>query len=318
MTEAMRKLVGMISDARSKLKRTEGLALADVGSTLDAALERLQRSLRRSPVVLVAGEANSGKTSVANMLAGFDVLPSAVIANTAVPVHLKHGAASSITAVTRRGRVPLAALSISEPLPKFLYSGLQRIEVELPSMRNSGYEILDTPGSHGKVDLSERADVLLWCSVAARPWTESERRTVSELPARLRARSLLAITHKDTLSPADCDRVLARYQDMAGPLFSKIVMIDASAGNFAISGPLGQPGAIRSEQGQADELAVSLDEIIGRFWDHRAMTGRRLCRHVARALKPVLPVPPINSGTSATTDPVATVISNIAGRLATV
>ena len=315
MTEAMQILVGLIADARSKLKRAEGQVKTEVHGTLDAALERLQRSLHRSPVVLIAGEANSGKTSVANMVAKLDVLPAAVIANTAVPVHLKHGVAPAITAVTNRGRVPLAALAVHEPLPKFLYSGLQRIDVDLPSMRSAGFEILDTPGCHGKIEYTEQADVLLWCSVAARPWTDSERRAVSGLPARLRERSLLVITHKDTLSPSDCDRVLGRYKEMAGPLFSGIVMIDAATRGFDVDEFSGEPGTMRIGETDDAALTASLDELIEDFWDHRAITGRRLCRHIARTLKPFLPVPVVNGGRPASADPFATLLSNIAGRL---
>lgn len=318
MTEAMQILVGLIADARSKLKRAEIPTGADARNVLDAALDRLQRALHRNPVVLIAGESNSGKTSVANLLAGLDVLPSAVIANTAVPVHLKHGVVPSVTAVTDRGRIPLASLAVNEPLPKFLYSGLERIDVDLPSMRNAGFEILDTPGCHGKVDLSEEADILLWCSVAARPWTESERRAVSDLPARLRERSLLVITHKDMLSEAECERVFGRYEEFAGTLFYGIVMIDAATRSFHAGGPLNGRAGVRIGDGDQSDLEAGFNELIDDYWDHRAVTGRRLCRHIARSMKPLLPTPAINGKSGPSTDPFANLLSNIAGRLATI
>ncbi|MBU2583238.1 MAG: dynamin family protein [Alphaproteobacteria bacterium] len=318
MTEAMQILYGLIADARSQLKRVEAPGHVDVRNTLDATLDRLQRSLHRSPVVLIAGETNSGKTSVANMLAGLDVLPSAVIGNTAVPVRLKHGVVPSVTAVTGTGRLPLATLAGNEPLPRFLYSGLERIDVDLPSMRNVDFEILDTPGCHGSVPFQEEADIFLWCSVAARPWTDSERRAVSGLPARLRERSLLVVTHKDTLSPADRDRVLRRYEEIAGQYFADIVMIDAAARSFAANGSTGRPGAVRIGDGDGAELISSLNELVEEFWDHRSVTGRRLCRHIARALKPFLPVPAINGGVPSRADPFEVLLANLAGRLANV
>lgn len=318
MTEAMQILFGLLADARSQLKRVEVPQHADLRATFDAVLERLQRSLHRSPTVLIAGEPNSGKTSVANMLAGLDVLPSAVIANTAVPVHLKHGIVPAVTALTSSGRVSLATLAASEPLPRFLYSGLERIEVDLPSMRNVDYELLDTPGCHERVAFHEEADIFLWCSVSARPWTESERRAVTSLPARLRERSLLVVTHKDTLSPADQVRVLQRYEEIAGELFSGIVMIDAAARSYMANGSTGTPGAVRIGDGDDAELISSLNELVERFWDRRAVTGRRLCRHIARALKPHLPVPAINGGSPFHSDPFETLLSNLAGRLANV
>jgi len=318
MTEAMQILVGLIADARSKLKRAEIRTGAEARDTLDAALEKLQRALHRNPVVLVAGESNSGKTSVANLLSGLDVLPSAVIANTAVPVHLKHGVVPSVAAVTNRGRIPLATLAVNEPLPKFLYSGLERIHVDLPSMRNAGFEILDTPGCHGQVELCEEADILLWCSVAARPWTESERRAVSALPARLRERSLLVITHKDMLSQSEGERVLDRYNEFAGELFSGIVMIDAATRGFDTDWLLDKPAGVRIGDGHRSALESSLDELIDEYWDHRAVTGRRLCRHIARSIKPLLPAPAISGKSAPVLDPFATLMSNIAGRLKTV
>lgn len=324
MTEAMQILVGLLADARHKLKKADFGAYAEVRRLLDQSLDKLERALHRRPTVIVAGESNSGKTSVANMLSGLDVLPAAVIANTAVHVLLRHGIVPSITAITADGRMPLTTLALNEPLPKFLLSGLERIEVELPGMRDAGFEILDTPAWPIEELASEASDVLIWCSVAARPWTESERRAMTELPARLRERSLLVITNKDALGLADRERVLARYQDLAGPFFADMLMIDAtstpSAGEQPRSKDAADSVSASNGRGDHDQLLAALDQLVEEYWNRRAMTGRRLCRHIARSLRPGLPArqPNNSAAPGLDTDPISAVLANIAGRLATI
>jgi energy-coupling factor transporter ATP-binding protein EcfA2 len=317
MTEAMQILVGLLADARHKLKTADFGSYTEMRLLLDQSLDKLERALHRRPTVVVAGESNSGKTSVANMLAGLDVLPAAVIANTTVPVSLRHGIVPAVSAVTTNGRVPLSMLAIDEPLPKFLMGGLERIEVELPGMRDAGFEILDTPAWPVEGLASETADILIWCSVAARPWTESERRAMIELPARLRDRSLLAITNKDALAPAERVRVLSRYKELAGPHFTDMVMIDA-----AFEQPDDEDEEVLAQNSKGDHAALldALEQLVDDYWNHRAMTGRRLCRHIARSLRPGIPPRQGENGTTAVSDPdpVSAILINIAGRLATV
>ncbi|MCH9807567.1 MAG: dynamin family protein [Alphaproteobacteria bacterium] len=289
MTEAMQILIGLLAETRRDLKQMAPSAQPDLREILDAALRRLERSLHRRPTVVISGESNSGKTSVANMLAGMEVLPAAVVSNTTVPVLLRHGTAPTVSAVTADGRKPLA-VATTEALPKFLYSDLDCVEVDLPSMRDHGFEILDTPSSAPASDLIERADVLIWCSLAARPWTESERQTVAHLPSRLRKRSLLVITHKDSLAPAERGRVFARYEEMAGAYFSQILMVDATADRVSRDASKAMPTAPQpGKQSDAARLKEHLDEVLQQFWDHRAMTGRRLCRHLSHTLAAALP-----------------------------
>ena len=315
MTEAMQILVGLLADARHKLKKSDFGTCSELRGVLDQSLDKLERALHRRPTVIVAGEPNSGKTSVANMLAGLDVLPAAVIANTSVPIVLRHGIVPTVVAVTTNGRIPLSTLTVEEPLPKFLLGGLKRIEVELPGMRDAGFEILDTPAWPVEDLSSETADIFVWCSVAARPWTDSERRAMTELPARLRARSLLAITNKDALAPAERVRVLSRYKELAGPHFTDMVMIDAAS----LPAEEEEEASVQLSNGDHAALLDALEQLVDDYWNHRAMTGRRLCRHIARSLRLGIPVSRGENGTAPSeSDPVAAVLTNIAGRLATV
>jgi hypothetical protein len=185
MTEAMQILVGLLAEVRSNLKQVDQSSEPELRDLLGSALRGLEKALHRKPTVVVSGEPNSGKTSVANLLAGLEVLPAAVVANTAVPVLLRHGVSPSVFAVTPEGRLPLS-VAMGDAYQPYLYADLERIEVGLPSMRDHGFEILDTPSWAERDRLIEDADVLIWCSVAARPWTESERKALSDLPlARL-------------------------------------------------------------------------------------------------------------------------------------
>lgn len=317
MTDAMKKLVGLLADTRKSLDESGGDAgsAAGLAEVVRSALERLERSLKRPPRVLVAGEANSGKTSVANMLAGLDVLPAAVIANTAVPVLLRHGVVPSVMALTETGRLPVSTTATADALPNFLYKGLQRIEVELPGMSAGRFEILDTPAWPPKDDLTRVADILLWCSVAIRPWTESERRAVAAMPARLRRRGVLAVTHRDALSPEDLDKVRARYDELAGPLFSGIVLVDAATRPYG-SNAADEPAGVRIGDGDQKELRREIDARVAEYWAHRAIVGRRICRHVARLFRPHVPELRMNGAARSGEDRLYGVLHNIAGRLA--
>ncbi len=285
MTEAMQSLIGHLAETRCNLKQMEKGREPELRKLLDDALRQLERALTRRPTVIITGEANSGKTSVANMLAGLDVLPAAVISNTAVPVLLRHGTSAAVSALTADGRQPVN-LGAGQSMPDFLYGGLERIEVDLPSMRDHGYDILDTPSWADQDALIETADVLIWCSVAARPWTESERNSVSGLPHRFRSRSILIITHKDSLALGDRGRVFARYEDMAGPLFADILMVDAAKKHNCDLEPA---EGIQISQGDGERMNESLEAVLEEYWNHRAATGRRLCQHISRLLKAALP-----------------------------
>lgn len=96
-------------------------------------------------------------------------------------------------------------------------------------------------------------------------------------------------------------------------------MIDAATRRLGSGGPeLALAGTRIGSGDDRKELVASLNELIEDYWDHRAVTGRRLCRHIARALKPLAPARSIDGGADSEPDPVSAILSNIAGRLATI
>jgi len=86
----MKQLLADLGDAERHLRRRAEripglLAHAD-------ALARLQALASVRPRVILVGESNVGKTSIANLLLGQAVLPDSVITNTRRPLVLHHSA----------------------------------------------------------------------------------------------------------------------------------------------------------------------------------------------------------------------------------
>jgi hypothetical protein len=239
------RIVAELKQARGRL---EGAVFhnAILASSIRA-LRRIERRLERPLRVALVGEFNSGKSSLANLLAQVESLPTAVVSNTRIPTLLYHAKRAQIFAVHGDGtRQRLRA--DQEPASHAIF----RLEVGLPSQRLHEMEILDCPGladprSPMPLELAQhRPDAFLWCTTSTQAWKESERMAWSQLPQRLRNRGLLVSTHADLLHDArDADKVLGRLHAEAGPLFRDIVLI-ATADALAL---------MRAEQRGAPEDA---------------------------------------------------------------
>lgn len=252
------------------------------------ALERLAAALRRLPCVIVMGEVNAGKTSVANRLISSSVLPAAVVANTAVPVRLHYATTMGVSLLGSDKRHPVNPLALDEVSDV----DVQSIEVGLPETRLKAFDLIDTPAGGDLPALVDEADILIWCTTATRAWTESERRKVMSLPSRFHRSSVLVATHADALSDEDGARVLERLQDVAGELFSSIVLVNAAEDRV----PALQVAGRASPQIAA--LQAKLDFLLARFSDHRAKVGGKLLRRLARMSIEALPEPQTEPGQS--------------------
>jgi hypothetical protein len=274
-------------DARLRLEK---LKLPE--SAIDicmAGLARMEKVLARPPRVAIVGEVNSGKTSVAELLLGAGILPSSVVANTRVPILLGYAESTVLYAITQNGRHLL-----TEDTLDVLPSGLQLkgIEIGLPSERLQEFEILDTPTIYEAGDISTDAHIFVWCTVATRAWTESERAIWSALPPRCWRNALLVATHKDSLQhPGDIMKIERRLRAAAGSMFRDIIFV--SAAGDAASGP-------SQFFGQSTEESTSA--LLGRVgaWaseisERRARKADRIIRHLARlTLHQLAPAPLIS------------------------
>lgn len=280
MTARLELTIESIETARRQLS-LPGCDLPELSFTR-LALERLASALRRVPCVVVMGEVNSGKTSIANRLIASSVLPSAVIANTTNAVRLHYALNVGVTLVTSDQQRITSPL---DSLPDLNDLDVQAIEIGLPEPRLKSFDLVDTPARADLVALADEADILIWCTAATRAWTESERRKVMSLPPRFRRSSVLVATHADALTAAEGERVLERLQETAGHLFSTIVLVSAAED----IGPAVQIAGRTSPQIAA--LQARLDFLISRFSNRRAKVGEQLLRRVARMSLQALPDP---------------------------
>jgi GTPase SAR1 family protein len=280
-------LIQDLRRARHKLQRA-----AEPELRLSAAIRALLRTERRlgRPLrIAICGETNAGKSSLANLLAGIESLPTAVISNTLLPTLIYYAVEPEVWTVHASGaRERLRGYS---QIPR---AAIFRVEVGLPSPRLAATEILDLPGltdsrSVGPVvDLAaHHVDAAIWCTVSTQAWKESERAARSMLPPRLNARSVLVATHKDLLREADRQKLLARLRDEVGRSFASIVLLSTLEA-IAIRGSgrddRASPAWIASG---AEALETALAALLARVRGQRAdaalsMTGRIAHRALAR------------------------------------
>lgn len=185
-----------------------------------------------------AGEFGAGKSSLANMLAGADILPTG-------PQHLK----LPLVIVTY-AETPETTVGWWDKEPK-TYSGiaLEKAAADNPDFISVGLNtpalreisLFDLPGSGAlddsykqTLDLLKYVDCAIWCTNGTNAWRETERHLWAQVPETLRDNSLLAVTHADLPPVRDAlDRVLARLEKQRPGMFNAIV-------------PIGTPVAVRA------------------------------------------------------------------------
>lgn len=147
--------------------------------------------------VAVAGEFNSGKSSLINLLLRRDALPVGV----------------------NWSRQPPVEIALSE--------GISLLEVPIDETGHLG------PEARGAI---EAADMLIWCTMAQRAWCLSETDLVATLPERIFRNSVIAVTRSDLLDPAARELVRARVCELTADRFAGLVMVDADAETLARAG----------------------------------------------------------------------------------
>jgi hypothetical protein len=273
MSTTSHELWMLVRDARFRLEEVD---LSDPAVKICmVALARMEKVLARPPRVAIMGEVNSGKTSIADLLLGDGVLPSSVVTNTHVPILIKWSDELTLDVVTQQGRMRLTEAGLDD-----LPSGLQlkRIEIGLPNERLAAFEILDTPGGYVPGLDGPDAQVFIWCTVAPRAWTESERAHWSSLPQRCWQNGILVATNKDALGRAgELERVAERLRGATGGLFRDVVFVTAVGLSPRVK-PVADDAADPSAQALLDSVADWVSAIRAR----RARKAERIIRHVSR------------------------------------
>jgi hypothetical protein len=278
------RMMHQLREARHRLHRAASpeLGLFPAIRALLRTEQRLGRPLR----VAICGETNAGKSSLANLLAGIESLPTAVTINTLIPTLLYYAAEPEIWAVKHSGKRERLRSNRSLPREEAL-----RIEVGLPSPRLSAMQVLDLPGLTGArwsapfVDLaSHHVDATIWCTVSTQAWKESERSAWSMLSPRLSARSLLVATHSDLLRrPEDGQSLMARLQHEVGTSFTSILPL-ATLDAIAVMGEELKGGAAWVASG-ANALEAALAALLVSVREQRAASAQAVTGRIAhRAL----------------------------------
>ncbi len=232
--ELLRETAATLSAAADTLRESRSRSADMLAARMNGIAARLLAPLR----IVVAGEFNTGKTTLCNRLVGVDALPTSALPMTNLWTRVY--AASSLEAFARCSagrREPVGAdtTAITD------WIGL---EVGMPSARLAGVELIDLPGlADPRFDRSismvrdAHPHVLLWCSSSTQACKESERNEWTQLPASLLARSFLVLTFADLVkSSADRSKLSRRAGDMAEGAFAGVLMVSSKTGPAADTG----------------------------------------------------------------------------------
>ena len=280
--EPTAKVVDQLKRARLRLERASSpeLRLHPAIRALRRTELRLDRPLR----IAMLGEVNAGKSSLANLLAGIESLPTAVVSNTRIPTLLYYAREPEIWMAHWNGS--RERLGGHDGLPRSIF----RIEVGLPSARLQAMQLLDLPGLSGlrsggtDVDLGfHQVDAALWCTLSTQAWKESERCAWSMLPARLHERGILVSTHSDLLrDPADKRKLLERLRQDVGSSFRGIVLLSTlDALHVMGRDRKGLAGAAWVASG-AETLGNELVALLANLREQRAAAALRMTGRIAQ------------------------------------
>ena len=223
---------------RAARERLQNLNIDDpaIPACIDG-LTRIEEMLRRPLRLVVLGEYNSGKTSVTGLILGHGLLPVSVLSNTGMPVHVGHGLEPALYGINHDGIAIRIDGAGDDALTDLAY---RAVDIRLPLPWLQHHHVLDTPATLTPAIFTPDADIAIWCTVATRAWTESERNLWSTMPPRLRKTAIMVATHKDSFySDEDCDQVVRRLQSMTAGLFRETVLLSAAPPEDADLAPAG-------------------------------------------------------------------------------
>ena len=177
---------------------------APTDADLDRAMEQaehLQAQLDAPVRIAVAGNRDTGKSSLINLLAGSDIIPTDPARNDLPPIILRHSAAEMTTAGwwDRPGKqfagINLEAALAEQPDVVSLDIDCDVLEdlwlVDIPPLDDAD------GGKQARFALAKLSDMLLWCSDASDGVRGGGLDEWQNVPATLRRNTVLVLTHAD-------------------------------------------------------------------------------------------------------------------------
>ena len=206
-------------------------SLQDIVDEVDARRDRLPGTRR----IAVAGEFESGKSSVINALIGKLIVPCNPGLRGRPLIKVSHSSQPLFVGEDSTG-CAVEAESI-EALRQIRDLAVCEIHISVPGMaRTEIVEIPHHPGGSiapGDFRVMAEADLIVWVTIASQAWRLSEKATVETLPPGSRRKSVLAISRADLLrDEEDWTKIETRLQKEASPYFSEMVFMQASLRNL--------------------------------------------------------------------------------------
>ncbi len=240
--------------------------IEDLRSRAEQLLKRLSAPVR----TMIAGEFSAGKSTLTNLLVGERLIPTSVLASALPPIVFRHGAKVTASACWWSGRDPQSF--VGADFDALMTVNPDYIVMTAPNPILKKVSIFDTPGtsdpdreSEVLIELSSRAEMIIWCTNAVQAWRESERHMWTQLSPAVTKNGLMAVTHVDLPSVRQgYGRIMARLVKEAGSLFHAILPIDSlSAIEASPLGVVSDAGAWSNSGGAGLvkgvlDLAVSL------------------------------------------------------------
>lgn len=291
-------ITSIAEELRASSARLERLApRSATARSLSRLFSRLDQRLARPPRIILLGEFNAGKTTLANALIGADLLPTSIHANTRLPLHVRYSPEPTLTLeLADNSRRPLDAGSLH------LLRGDSAclLHVGLPVDRLRQFELIDTPGLASGMSRLDgvnlracaRANIAIWCTASTQAWKATEQTAWGALPDRLRRSSVLVATLADRLnSERDRSRVEARLRGEVAAQFTGMAMVAAAEIDELRRNPAAPDHAARwiSSGGEAIDAIVERlvqDVLTGRENGTRRVLSRVAARHPADQTAP--------------------------------
>ena len=181
--------------------------------------------------IVVAGEFESGKSTVINAMLRSLILPCNPGLASRPTIRITHSPNVSIDAEDRMGS-GYTPKKLTELLD---HESLAICNLRVPLGMMAGTEIVEIPFHHeggissNDLDVIADADLVIWVTIASQAWRLSEQALIEGLPFHVRDKSILAISRADKLRTShDLDKIETRLQKDASRYFSEIVFMQAS------------------------------------------------------------------------------------------